>query len=110
MLGKLFSKEIAAQAATIERLRAEVDDFSESYGYLQQQCSDLKDKAAAAESAMQKMQMALSPDGPRVMAAEAAKQISDIYAKGFDGVAERDKAVGQIVEASIRAALRGSSS
>jgi predicted nucleic acid-binding Zn-ribbon protein len=114
MLGRLFSKEVAAQVATINRLRDEADAAETAYWAVYQERCNLrdeiaseKDKAATAESAMQKMQRALSPEDPRAMAAEAAKQIADIYAQSFVSVAERDKAVAIVVKGTIKTALTG---
>lgn len=114
MLGRLFSREVAALNATIERLRADVDAADTAYWAVYQERCNLrheidaeKDKAAAAEAAMQKMQRALTDNGPLAMAEEAAQAIADAYAQGFKTVGARDKAVTNVVERAIKAALRG---
>ena len=97
-----FSKrrDQAEQAVIIARLRAELDDLGESY-------SEVVSRRASAETAMRKMQKAMTDEGVAEIAKTVTARIADIYAEGRGGVKTRDIAVHSVVASAIREAVRG---
>ncbi len=94
-----FRKQ-GGDAATIRRLRVELDDQVQATLSWQQH-------ANKADAAMREMQTALTDDGVAAIARAVTARVADVYAAGGRSVEDRDVAVHAIVAEAVRKAARG---